>query len=99
MSTIRREVVNAVLARAQNLIDRSIHDDFPKQYEFMQQTILADNSLTEEEKTEAIRRNNKNHDRDKILFNSGTRRICENCNQECLATLYCKYCVQNYLKA
>ena len=23
----------------------------------------------------------------------------ENCNQECLATLYCEYCVRNYLKA
>ncbi|RIA94219.1 hypothetical protein C1645_873601 [Glomus cerebriforme] len=29
----------------------------------------------------------------------GTKRICENCNQECLATLYCEYCVRNYLKA
>ena len=33
----------------------------------------------------------------KILFNLGTRRICENCNQECLATLYREYCVRNYL--
>ncbi|PKC52799.1 kinase-like protein, partial [Rhizophagus irregularis] len=32
------------------------------------------------------------------MDNDGTRRICENCNQECLATLYCKYCVRNYLK-
>ncbi|PKC51838.1 kinase-like protein, partial [Rhizophagus irregularis] len=28
-----------------------------------------------------------------------TRRICENCNQKCLATLYCEYCIRNYLKA
>ncbi|PKY58991.1 hypothetical protein RhiirA4_481376 [Rhizophagus irregularis] len=28
-----------------------------------------------------------------------TRRICENCNQKCLATLYCEFCVRNYLKA
>ena len=27
MSTIRLEVINAALARAQNLIDHSIHDD------------------------------------------------------------------------
>jgi hypothetical protein len=33
------------------------------------------------------------------MDNEGTRRICENCNQECLATLYCEYCVRNYLKA
>ena len=26
------------------------------------------------------------------------KRICELCNQECLATLYCEYCVRNYLK-
>ncbi|POG71819.1 kinase-like domain-containing protein [Rhizophagus irregularis DAOM 181602=DAOM 197198] len=65
----------------------------------MQQTILADNSLTEEEKTEAIRLNNKSYDRDKIIYNDGPRRICENCNQKCLATLYCEYCVRNYLKS
>ncbi|CAB4435857.1 unnamed protein product [Rhizophagus irregularis] len=98
MSTIRREIVQAALMRAFALIDYNIHKGFHKHYEFMQQTILADNSLTEEEKTEAIRESNKNYDKDKILFNSGTRRICENCNQKCLATLYCEYCVQNYLK-
>ena len=42
---------------------------------------------------------NKTHDREKIHYNSGTKRICENCNQECLATLFCEYCVRNYLKA
>src|SRR5204862_1000702 len=41
----------------------------------------------------------KSYDRNKVLFNEGTKRICENCNQECLATLYCEYCVRNYLKA
>ncbi|POG58097.1 hypothetical protein GLOIN_2v1733707, partial [Rhizophagus irregularis DAOM 181602=DAOM 197198] len=65
----------------------------------MQQTILADNSLTEEEKTEAIKSNNKNYDRAKIIYNDGTRRVCENCNQKCLATLYCEFCVRNYLKS
>ena len=40
------------------------------------------------------------YDRNKILkHNEGTKRICENCNQECLATLYCELCVRNYLKA
>ncbi|POG72688.1 hypothetical protein GLOIN_2v1592755, partial [Rhizophagus irregularis DAOM 181602=DAOM 197198] len=51
-----------------------------------------------EEKTEAIRINNNDYDRDKIIYNEGTRRVCENCNQKCLATLYCEYCVRNYLK-
>ena len=26
------------------------------------------------------------------------KRICENCKEECLATLYCEYCIRNYLK-
>src|SRR4051812_22913425 len=98
MSTIRRELINAALSRAFTLIDVNLHKGFHKQYEFMQQTILADNSLTKKEKTEAIRLSNKDYDRDKIFYNSGARRICENCNQKCLATLYCEYCVQNYLK-
>ena len=33
------------------------------------------------------------------MENDGTKRICENCNQECLATLFCEYCVRNYLKS
>ncbi|CAB4403342.1 unnamed protein product [Rhizophagus irregularis] len=98
MSTIREEQIYAALNRAYTLIDYNIHKGLHKQYEFMQQTILADNSLTEEEKTETIILSNKAYDKDKILFNSGTRRICENCNQKCLATLYCEYCVQYYLK-
>ncbi|RIA85453.1 kinase-like domain-containing protein [Glomus cerebriforme] len=35
----------------------------------------------------------------RIRYNSGTKRICENCNQKCLATLYCEHCVRNYLKS
>src|SRR5688572_12362700 len=92
------KVVHAV-TRAYNLIDHNIHDNFHKTYEFQQQTVLADKSLTKNEKTEAIRILNKNYDRDKVSFNSGTKRICENCNQKCLATLYCELCVRNYLKA
>ena len=41
---------------------------------------------------------NKVYDSDKIVFNEGTKRVCENCNQKCLATLFCEYCVRNYLK-
>ncbi|POG69411.1 hypothetical protein GLOIN_2v1842400, partial [Rhizophagus irregularis DAOM 181602=DAOM 197198] len=99
MSNIREDLIYAALTRAHLSIDYNIHNNFHKQYEFCEQVILANNSLTEEEKTEAIRRNNKDYDADKIFYNEGTRRICENCNQKCLATLYCEYCVQNYLKA
>jgi hypothetical protein len=98
MSTIRKNLIYAALNRAFALLDYNARINLHEGYEFMQQTILADNSLTKEEKTEAIRLCNKNYDRDKILSNSGTKRTCENCNQKCLATLYCEYCVQNYLK-
>ncbi|RIA96655.1 hypothetical protein C1645_802259, partial [Glomus cerebriforme] len=39
------------------------------------------------------------YDRNKVLFNEGVKRVCEYCNQECLATLYCECCVQNFLKS
>ncbi len=99
MSTLRKNLIDMAINRAYLSINYNIHNDMHKQYEFVQQAILTDDSLTEEEKTYAIRWDNKGYDRDKIIYNSGTRRICENCNQKCLATLYCEFCVQNYLKA
>src|SRR6266536_1234938 len=99
MSTIRRELVNATANRAYSLIDYNIHTDMHKQYEFQKQTVLADKFLTDDEKTEAIKYIDKTHDRNKVRENKGTKRICKNCNQECLATLYCEHCVRNYLKA
>ena len=99
MSAIREELVIAVINRSINLINYDIHNDFHKQHEFMQQTVLADKSLTDDEKTEAIKRLNKLYDTDKVLENEGTRRTCKDCSQQCLATLYCEYCVRNYLKA
>src|SRR5947209_17177809 len=98
MSDIRKEFVNAALNRAFGPIDYDIYDDIHKQYEYRQQTILADESLTKDENTEAIRKLNKDYDRYKVLHNEGTKRICENCNQECLATTYCEFCVRNYMK-
>ncbi|CAB4435321.1 unnamed protein product [Rhizophagus irregularis] len=65
---------------------------------FKNKTILADELLTKDEKSEAIRILTANYDRGKLVYNKGTRRVCENCNQNCLATLYCEYCVRNYLK-
>src|SRR6266498_6131421 len=99
MSAIRKELVYAAVNRAFILINTKIHNDIHKQFEFQQQTVLADETLTEDEKTYAVRLLTKDYDRNKVNYNSGTRRICENCDQECLATLYCEYCVQNYLKA
>ena len=99
MSDIRKGLVTAALNKSIALIDYNIHDDFHKQHEFKQQTILADNSLTNDEKAYAIRELNIVYDRNKVHNNEGTKRICENCSQECLATLYCELCVRNYLKA
>jgi hypothetical protein len=99
MSTIRRDIIYATIARAYSLIDYNIHTDMDKQYEFQKQTILADKLLTDDEKAEAIKKLDETNDRNKVKLNKGTKRICENCNQKCLATLYCEYCVRNYLKA
>ena len=99
MSAIRTELVHAAINRSIALIDYDIYDNFHKQHEFKIKTILDDKSLTEDEKTEAIKMINKTYDRSKMIKNEGTKRICENCNQECLATLYCEICVRNYLKA
>ena len=91
--------VNVALNRSYALMDSNVRFNAHKTYEFQKQTILDDESLTENEKSEAIRIITKNYDYNKLLLNEGTKRICENCNQECLATLFCEYCVQNYLKA
>ena len=99
MSAIRQELINATLNRIVALIDYDIYNDFHKQHEFKKQTVLADKSLTDNEKTEAIKKINQTYDRNKVMYNDGTKRICENCNQECLATLFCELCVRNYLKA
>jgi hypothetical protein len=98
MSIIRKNLINAAIDKAYALIDYNIYKDIHKQDEFLKQTILADESLTKDEKSEAIRKLNKIYDSDKIVSNSGIRRVCENCDQKCLATLYCEYCVRNYLK-
>ncbi|RGB29343.1 kinase-like domain-containing protein [Rhizophagus diaphanus] len=98
MSSIRVELVFAALNRTATLIDYNIYNDIHKQHEFKKQIVLADESLTNDEKAYAIRELTKTYDKIKIMNNEGTRRICENCNQECFATLYCEYCVRNYLK-
>ncbi|GBB92317.1 hypothetical protein RclHR1_00020020 [Rhizophagus clarus] len=95
MSTIRQELINAAINKTYSLTDYyNIHNNSHKQYEFYQQTLLSDESLIKDENVKAIRRINEASHRDKVMKNSGTRRICENCNKECLATSYCEYCVQ-----
>jgi hypothetical protein len=90
MDTIRMELVWSAI---------NIRNKFEKQYEFIKQTILANEFLSEAEKSEAINLLNKEYDYNKLVYNEGIRRTCENCKQECLATFYCEHCVRNYLKA
>ncbi|GES80179.1 kinase-like domain-containing protein [Rhizophagus clarus] len=66
MSTIRKEFVYAAINRANMLIDYNIYDDIHKQNKFMQHTILLDNSLTDDERDEAIKILNIDYDRNKV---------------------------------
>ncbi|GES79126.1 kinase-like domain-containing protein [Rhizophagus clarus] len=88
MSTIRYGLIGAALNRAFISIDYNIHKDFHKNYELRKQIVLADNSLTEEEKTEAIRINNKDYDGANFLnWSSGNSEIdnlIRNCQSETL---------------
>src|SRR5438045_9757820 len=99
MASIQKEFVFAACHRSYALLDFNIQNNLDKRHEFKKQTILADESLTKDEKSEAIKLLNKDYDHFKITNNEGTKRICENCQDECLATLYCEHCVRNYLKA
>lgn len=99
MSSIRKELVYTALKEADALSDINIYHDLTKMHEFRQKTILADKSLNEEEKSYAITILIKEYDFDKIIYNVGPKRICENCHLECLATSYCEHCIRNYLKS
>ncbi|EXX76800.1 Ipl1p [Rhizophagus irregularis DAOM 197198w] len=99
MSDIRDKFVSAAITRSHGLTDFNIHNDIHKRHEFRKQTIHNDNTLTKFEKIEAIKWLNKEYDREKILKNSGKKRICENCKEKCLGTLYCEYCIRNHLKS
>jgi hypothetical protein len=97
MSTIRRDLVQQRVNEAFKSVGSTLN--FHIHHFFSIFIILADYSLTENEKIEAIRIVYKDYDQHKIRYNEGIRRVCENCNKECLATLYCEYCIRNYLEA
>ncbi|PKC55822.1 kinase-like protein [Rhizophagus irregularis] len=99
MTEIRKELVNTVNNKAYALTDPNIQNTLDKKFEFIKKTVLADKSLTKNEKSYVIKELNKNFDYYKLLYNKGTKRICENCHDECLATLFCEHCVRNYLKS
>uniref|UniRef100_U9TVF7 Uncharacterized protein n=1 Tax=Rhizophagus irregularis (strain DAOM 181602 / DAOM 197198 / MUCL 43194) TaxID=747089 RepID=U9TVF7_RHIID len=54
MATIRQEIVKAAINRAYALVDPNIQNNLEKQHVFRIQTVLADKSLTKDEKSYAI---------------------------------------------
>src|SRR5436189_5451877 len=99
MAAIRQELVWATINRSCALVDYIIQNTVDKRSEFMKQIVLADESLTNDEKSGAIKTLNKELDYNKLVYNEGTKRICENCQDECLSTSYCEHCIRNYLKS
>jgi hypothetical protein len=82
MSTILGDLIYATINRAALSID---HNNIRKIIELYNKKFSPIILLQD--------RGNKGiNDRLNILFNIGTKRICENCNQECLDTLYYEYC-------
>ncbi|RGB40849.1 kinase-like domain-containing protein [Rhizophagus diaphanus] len=98
MATIRYELVFAAIQEADKLMDSDIRNNITKRYEFVNQTILDDESLTKDEKCKAIEIIYKDYDYIKVTSNEGEKRLCENCALKCLATLYCEHCIRTYLK-
>ena len=91
-------VINAV-RRADSLLDFNIHNNIDVRHEFLQQIIFADNSLTNVEKILAISAIISCADEYRIIYNEGEGRICEKCQEKCLARKHCENCIRNYLKA
>src|ERR1044072_5967866 len=83
MAAIREELMHAAINRAGSLIHYNAQNNIDKRHEFRKQTILADESLTSDEKSEAMKQLNEDFDHAKMVFNEGTKRICENCQDEC----------------
>ena len=73
MLAIRYQLVDDAI----NKIYKNIYNDFHERFEIGKQTILADESLTKNEKLEVIRRLNEDYDYDKILYNEGTNIITQ----------------------
>ena len=62
MATIREDFINASIDRVYALTDTSIYNNLEKEFKFRKQTILADESLTKDEKSCAIKWLNEDFD-------------------------------------
>jgi hypothetical protein len=98
ITTIRYESILTTIQRANASIDYDIHNDLHSQHEFQKSKIYTEQSLTIFEKIEAAKELDEIYERNKVLHNEGTKVVCEICNKKRLATLYCEYCIRNYLK-
>jgi hypothetical protein len=87
------------ISKAYELTDNKIHNNIHKKHEFRRQMILDDKSLTKDEKEMAVNYLEQMYDSDKVLYNEGTKRSCNECKNECLATSYCEFCIRIYLEA
>src|SRR5687767_14105325 len=99
MTSIRDQLVFAAFNRAYSLTDYNILKNLDERHEFRKETINKDESLTKDEKEKAIELLNTRHDYDRIISDEGTKRVCENCQEKCLAISYCEHCIRNHLKA
>src|ERR1051325_6888746 len=70
----------------------------PNDMNFKNKQFLMMNLLQQMKKKYAISEWTKTYDRNKVNSNKGTKRLCENCLLECLATTYCERCVRTYLR-
>ncbi|POG81539.1 kinase-like domain-containing protein [Rhizophagus irregularis DAOM 181602=DAOM 197198] len=95
---IRKNLVYAALDKADSLTDFEKYKNIDSRYEFKKETVLNDETLNENEKIEAIKILTKDYDYFKVLYNTGTKRLCKECQKECLATLYCEHCIRIFLK-
>ncbi len=100
MDAIRQDLINDAIDKANELTDSNPNDiqDLNKKFEFRMQIVSSNHSLGKEENSETIKRLNKDHDKERLLYNEGPKRFCENCKKECLVTSYCESCIQDFLK-
>ncbi|GBC12355.2 kinase-like domain-containing protein [Rhizophagus irregularis DAOM 181602=DAOM 197198] len=68
---MRIVLINTEINRAFASINYETHKNIDEQYQFIKQTVLANETFTDDEKTEAIRRINKTYDHNKIFHNIG----------------------------
>ncbi|POG82761.1 kinase-like domain-containing protein [Rhizophagus irregularis DAOM 181602=DAOM 197198] len=101
MAAIRKKLIYAIIQEAFSEANKNpnLNFDLTNQQKLLDEIIFANKSLTKNEKAETVRIITESYDYFRIIKNEGERRICENCQYECLATFYCEICIRNYLKA